>query len=221
MNLEAATAAAVKAILVARERFRGWVEEIRPREGPMGRFHWAVSHTRDASIPSTGYALGAIVMMGLFDEVITDRDRREGTDWIMSHYAGDGQFRDPALLDRVSPDWPRDKPWPSPAMLESANGYASLIKYGAEDIPLRRPAKGLLQSEGWEDMLEFTHGAGPDCPSMSGSTEPTSCSVSCAARSTCRFPMPTNCSTAASSTSIDLTTTSTWTRAASGMPSWS
>ena len=157
LNLEAATDAAVKAILGARERFRGWVEEIRPREGPMGRFHWAVAHTRDASIPSTGYALGAIVMMGLFDEVITDRDRREGTEWIMSHYAGDGQFRDPVLLDRVSPDWPRDKPWPSPAMLESANGYAyaSLIKYGAEDIPARRPAKGLLQSEGWEGMLEF------------------------------------------------------------------
>ena len=157
LNLERATDDAVAAILGARERFRGWVERIRPPGGPRGRFHWAVEHTRDASIPSTGYALGAMAMMGLLDEIITDRDRREGADWIMSRYAGDGQFRDPALLDRVSPDWPPDEPWPSPAMLESANGYAyaSLTRYGASDIPVRQPAKGLLETDGWEGMLEY------------------------------------------------------------------
>ena len=157
LNLETATDDAVEAILGTRERFRAWVERIRPQKGPVGRFHWAIEHTREASIPSTGYALGGMVMMGLFDEVITDGDRREGTDWIMSRYAGDGQFRDPALLDRVSPDWPQDRPWPSPAMLECANGYAyaSLTKYGARDIPVRQPAKGLLENEGWEGMLEF------------------------------------------------------------------
>ena len=157
LNLETATDDAVEAILGARERFREWVEKIRPQKGPRGRFHWAIEHTRDASIPSTGYALGGMVMMGLFDEIITAADRREGTDWIMSRYAGDGQFRDPALLDRVSPDWPQDEPWPSPAMLESANGYAyaSLTRYGARDIPVRQPAKGLLESDGWEGMLEF------------------------------------------------------------------
>jgi hypothetical protein len=157
LDLDAATDEAVEAILGARERFRGWVERIRPREGPRGRFHWAIEHTRDASIPSTGYALGAMAMMGVFDEIITDDDRREGIDWIMSRYAGDGQFRDPALLDRISPDWPKDKPWPSPAMRESSNGYAyaSLTRYGADDIPVRQPAKGLLASDGWEGMLEF------------------------------------------------------------------
>lgn len=157
LNLETSTDDAVEAILGARERFRAWAERIRPQRGPMGRFHWAIEHTRDASIPSTGYALGAMEMMGLFDEVITDADRREGADWIMGRYAGDGQFRDPALLDRVSPGWPKDKPWPSPAMLESANGYAyaSLTRYGAKDIPVRQPAKGWLKTDGWEGMLEF------------------------------------------------------------------
>ncbi len=157
LDLEAAKDAAVGAIRTARERFRDWAERIRPNEEPRGRFHWAIRHTRDASIPSTGYALGGIVMMGLFDEVITDRDRHEGIEWIMSRYVGDGQFRDPALLDRVSPGWPKNQPWPSPAMRESANGYAyaSLQKYGAKDIPVRQPAKGLLQAEGWEGMLEY------------------------------------------------------------------
>ena len=157
LDLDSATAAAVMATLRARERFRGWIEAIRPDGGPRGRFHWAIEHTRDASIPSTGYALGGLVMMGLFPEVITDQDRAEGIDWIMSRYVGDGQFRDPALLDRVSPDWPADQEWPSPAMLECANGYAyaSLTKYGATDIPVRQPAAGLLADDGWQGMLEF------------------------------------------------------------------
>ena len=157
LDLETATDDAVKAILGARERFKKWIDTIRPEDGPLGRFHWAVEHTRDASIPSTGYALGGIVMMGLFDEIITDQDRSEGTEWIMSHYVGDGQFRDPALLDRVSPGWPKEKEWPSPAMLESANGYAyaSLTKYGAQEIPVRQPAKGLLDADGWQAMLKY------------------------------------------------------------------
>lgn len=157
LNLETATDDAVEAILGARERFPAWIERIRPQKGPMGRFHWAIEHTRDASIPSTGYALGVMEMMGLFDEIVTDADRREGADWIMSRYAGNGQFRDPVLLDRVSPDWPKDRPWPSPAMLESANGYAytALIRYGAKDLPVRQPAKGWLKTDGWEGMLAF------------------------------------------------------------------
>jgi len=157
LDLSAATDHAVDTMLAARERFREWVDRIRPQDGPLGRFHWAMEHTREASIPSTGYALGGMAMMGLLDEVITEGDRREGTDWVMSRYAGEGQFRDPALLDRVSPGWPKDEPWPSPAMLESANGYAyaTLNRYGAGDIPVRQPAKGLLDTDGWEGMLRF------------------------------------------------------------------
>jgi hypothetical protein len=157
LDSDAATDAAVASILESRGNFRRWSESIRPRSGPAGRFHWAIQHTRDASIPSTGYALGGLQMMGLLDEVITDDDRREGIQWIMSRYIGDGQFRDPALLDRVSPNWPADKEWPSAAMLECANGYAyaSLIKYGAEDIPKRQPAKGLLAANDWPSMLEY------------------------------------------------------------------
>jgi len=56
LNLETATDDAVEAILGARERFRAWAERIRPQKEPMGRFHWAVEHTRDVSVPSTGYA---------------------------------------------------------------------------------------------------------------------------------------------------------------------
>lgn len=154
---ETTVSRAVEKILESRERFRTWVETIRPDTGPAGRFHWAVRHTRDATIPSTGYALGGITMMGLFDEVITDRDKREGIDWIMSRHVGDGQFRDPALLDRKSPDWPEDQEWPSPSMLECANGYAyaSLTKYGASDIPKRQPAKGVLESNDWQSMLRY------------------------------------------------------------------
>jgi len=156
-DLATAADRAVAAVLTARERFRAWAQALRPDDGPRGRFHWALQHTRDASIPSTGYALGGLATMGLLDEVITDRDRAEGIEWVMSRYAGDGQFRDPALLDRRSPDWPEDEEWPSPAMLESANGYAYAIlnRYGAEDIPVRQPAKGWLSSDGWEGMLEF------------------------------------------------------------------
>ncbi len=157
LNLETATHDAIEAILGARERFRQWIETIRPEKPPLGRFHWALEHTRDASIPSTGYALAGLSMMGLFDEIITDQDRSEGTEWVMSRYVGNGQFRDPALLNRVSADWPKDKEWPSPPMLESANGYAygSLTKYGAKDIPVRQPAKGLLDTDGWQGMLKF------------------------------------------------------------------
>ena len=128
----------------------GWVERIREPEHP-ARMRWAVETTRPGNVAATANVLGGLEYVGLFDRLITDADRRCGVDWVRGMRDAAGQYRDPALVDRRSPDWPADEPWPSPAMLENVTGYARhvLIQYGGDaiDLPLQRPADGWPQPE--------------------------------------------------------------------------
>ncbi len=127
-----------------------WIDSIREPEHPC-RLRWAVETTRPGNVAATANALGGLERVGLFDRTVTAEDRRCGIEWVRDMYVGNAQYRDPALVDRVSPDWPADEPWPSPAMLENVTGYARhvLVQYGgdADELPPRRPADGWPQAE--------------------------------------------------------------------------
>lgn len=122
-----------------------WVSRVRD-ERP-GRIRWAIETTRDANVAATSYTLGGLRKIGIFDEIISDEDRREGVRWIRSLAIGDGQYRDPALVDRKSPDWPAEKPWPDSGMLECNNRYSQnvLREYGSPDEESSPPPPGWPQ----------------------------------------------------------------------------
>lgn len=142
------------------EGMKRWVERVRDRTGRAGRFLWSEVSTRGPNIAATAYLLGGLRKMGLFDQIITDEDRREGVAWVTSLHRGNQQYDDPELLGRRSPDWPADKPWPDPSMQEGVNQYsqACLRSYGVDvaEIPPPPPPPGWPQLEdGPEKALEW------------------------------------------------------------------
>lgn len=127
-----------------------WVEDRRPADGPRGRFTWARQTTRQANVAATAYILGGLRGMGLTDEVITDADREEGAAWVGSMNTDGAQYRDPALVERRSPDWPEDEAWPSAGMMEGLNQYSLNVLHGytpAQPKPQRDPPPGWPQAD--------------------------------------------------------------------------
>lgn len=100
---------------------KSWIEKIRAPQP--GRLKWAIETTRDANVAATSYCLGGLRKMGILDDVWTDSDRAGAEKWIQSMDIGNGQYRDPALINRKTPTWPEDQVWPSPSMLAAINQY--------------------------------------------------------------------------------------------------
>ena len=71
--------------------------------------------------------------------------------WVNALARGDGQYHDPALLDRPSPDWPITQHWPDPAMQEGVNQYAMgvLAGYGVAQTGMFSPYPPLA---GWPQL---------------------------------------------------------------------
>jgi len=155
-SLEALRCEAVEKLLSSGEGIVRWIDNV--RDARPGRIRWAIETTREANVASTAYALSGIRKMGLFDGVITEADKREGIAWIRSMAVGNGEFRDPALVDRRSPDWPADKPWPDSGMSECNNRYAQsiLALYGEPEGSPSPPPPGWPQlGEGPEKALQW------------------------------------------------------------------
>ncbi|HUU23279.1 MAG TPA: hypothetical protein VM389_12165 [Phycisphaerae bacterium] len=55
-----------------------------------------------------------------------------------------GYYRDPALYDRRSPNWPEGDPWPSPAMKLGVTQYARTVlrHYTGQPTPNPPPPEG-------------------------------------------------------------------------------
>jgi hypothetical protein len=118
-------AQAVHALHVAFQSVADWVERVRPEDGIAGRFCWAVKTSRAANVAATHHVLSSLKRMGLFQRLITEADQRQGLAWVeVMHDPTTGRYQDPALLDRPSPRWPEDAPWPSPDMLASVDQHA-------------------------------------------------------------------------------------------------
>lgn len=149
--LESLTGRAVEALDTWLPRTKGWTNRMRPEDDTPGRFRWAVETTREANVGSTSNILGGLRLLGLLDEMITADDRRAGAEWIRSMHIGDEQYRDPALMDRKSPGWPEDEPWPSPGMLNGLNCRARMIldlyEGNAEQRPPVNPPPGWPQPD--------------------------------------------------------------------------
>lgn len=130
----------------AAARVVGWVPQL--REAP-GRFRWARESTRGANVAATAYLLMGLQRMGIQGRVITPDDTASGIAWARAMHRGNGQYYDPALLDRPTPGWPADKPWPDPAMQEGVNQYAhsTLKGYGVDmaELPPPEPPPGWPQ----------------------------------------------------------------------------
>lgn len=107
---------------------RDWAERMRPADGTSGRFLWAVQTNRHANIGSTFYVLGGIKRAGLLQTFFTDTDRLAGLDWLAGMEQEGGQFVDPAIWDRLAPNWPAIQPWPSAPMKATINQYAQGIR---------------------------------------------------------------------------------------------
>jgi hypothetical protein len=127
---------------------RVWGNRVRPTDGTPGRFRWALDTTREANVAATRYAVNALERARLLDTVWTEKDRAACAEWLQSMYMPEnGVFRDPAIYDRRSPEWPADEPWPSPSMAEVINKYALDLWTKATDecdagLPKPQPAPG-------------------------------------------------------------------------------
>ncbi|MFP4026831.1 MAG: hypothetical protein ACLFWL_03480 [Candidatus Brocadiia bacterium] len=134
-----------------------WTESVRPYDGTRGRFRWANESTRDANVAATAYILGGSDKMGIKDRIWTNEDRQAGEEWIRAMHIGDQQYRDPALMERRSPNWPDDKPWPSPAMLGGINQYARNVLKSCvnniEELPPDSPPPGWPQATDNPDLM--------------------------------------------------------------------
>lgn len=104
-----------------------WIERLRPEDGARGRFRWALETTRPANVGASGNILCSLRVMGLFDDVVTDEDTEAGIAWIESMKTDDGYFLDPALMERKTPGWADDEPWPSSAMIGASTAYATNV----------------------------------------------------------------------------------------------
>jgi len=137
------------------ESMRGWVESVRPPDGARGRFLWARETTRPANVASSAYILNSLRMMGA-EDIITDQDRDEGIAWVQSFHLGEGQYRDPAILDREPPGWGRD--WPDAPLLVVVNGYSQTVlrALGCEcELPRPEPPEGIPQAHEADKALDY------------------------------------------------------------------
>ena len=136
---------AVDKLARAGEEVKRWISSV--RDDAPGRIRWAIKTSRDANVAATAYTLSGLRKIGILDEIITDEDRAEGIRWIRSMATTDGEYRDPALVDRKSPDWPAEKPWPDSGMLECNNRYAQTVlrEYGSPDDEQSPPPPGWPQ----------------------------------------------------------------------------
>lgn len=126
---------ALERLEAVRKPLADWTRSVRPADGAPGRFRWAIASTRPANVAATAYIVNGLRHAGLADAVLTEADRRAGTEWVRSMNIGNEQYRDPALLDRRTPGWPESQPWPSPAMLEGVNQYARIVLNTYADTP--------------------------------------------------------------------------------------
>jgi hypothetical protein len=158
--LEELSAEAADALSGIVPSVREWIGMVRPIDGTPGRLRWAIETTRQANVAATAYALGGLERMGVLDDVWSAEDRRAGAEWIRSMHIGNEQYRDPALMERTTPNWPEDEPWPSPAMLGGINQYArkvlSLCVDDVEELPPDNPPPGWPQpGDSPNTMLEW------------------------------------------------------------------
>lgn len=159
-SLENLQEQAIESLNSVSEDFKKWVEKVRKPDCP-GRFYWAIEHTRDANVASTAYLVGGLRKMGLFDEVITEEDKKEGAAWIQAMKVGDEQYRDPALVNRKPPNWNDDEPWPAPALLGGINQYArnalgAYLPEGKKQLPPEQPPPGWpTVNDSPESMLKW------------------------------------------------------------------
>ncbi len=130
-----------------------WAGRMRPQDGTKGRFRWAMQTTRDANIGSTAYVLGGIKRAGLIKTFLSGADRAAALDWLAGMEHENGQFVDPALWDRPSPDWPADQPWPSAPMKATINQYAQGIRGICRDEEVDDLGTS-LPPPGWPQMQD-------------------------------------------------------------------
>jgi len=140
---------AIERLDEATEGIKNWTERIRPEDGTAGRFRWAVQSTRDANVAGTKYVLGALQGIGIYDNVITEEDKKAGIEWIRSIHLGNEQYRDPVICDQEPPDWPENQAWPSPSMQMIINQYAQgvLRSYSGTKFPSPPPPEGWPQPD--------------------------------------------------------------------------
>lgn len=151
---------AVEALESALPPVLNWTQKVRPEDGTPGRFRWALESTRPANVAATAYILGGLGKMGVRERVWTEEDRRAGREWIRGMHVGNQQYRDPALMERPSPDWPEEEARPSPAMLCGINQYArNVLKHCVEEVeelPPDNPPPGWPQADDDPaEMLEW------------------------------------------------------------------
>ncbi len=151
-SLAALTRRAIDALCAVLPGVKAWCEKVRPAGGELGRFRWALQTTRGANVAGTAYVLGGLRKMGILDDVFTDADRRAAVEWVRSMCVGNEQYRDPALMNRKTPGWPDDEPWPSPAMLNGINQYARNVlsvslPQSKEELPALEPPPGWPQAD--------------------------------------------------------------------------
>ena len=96
-SLETLTERAIEELNAAADGIKAWVNKIRPADGSRGRFRWAVECNHPANFPSTAYILEGLDYVGIFDEVITEEDRKAGIEWILSTRKPNGDYHDAAI----------------------------------------------------------------------------------------------------------------------------
>jgi hypothetical protein len=148
-DLDALVTRAVASLHSIGDSLVAWAQQVRATDGAPGRFRWALETTRPANVAASAYLVTGLARMGLFDRVVTPADRQAGIAWVQAMDRGNGQYHDPALLDRPTPGWPAGKPWPAPTMQVSINQYAvNLLKaYGQPVAAAPEPPVGLPQAD--------------------------------------------------------------------------
>ncbi|NUP98966.1 MAG: hypothetical protein HUU35_03810 [Armatimonadetes bacterium] len=139
------------------QTLREWAETLRPETGERGRFRWARQSTRDANVAASGYMMLGLRNLGALD-LLTAADRAEGTAWVEAMHLGQQQYRDPAILDRRPDNWPADRPFPDPALLQTINQYAQqTLRYlgSGQKLPLPDPPPGIPQRHESERALDY------------------------------------------------------------------
>jgi len=156
-SLSSLTECAAERLAKSADGIKKWVELVRPKDGLQGRFCWAEQTTREANVASTSYVLGGLRKMGIFNDVITPEDKKEGIVWVQSMHMGNEQYWDTALCNRKTPEWPQGEPWPSPFMQVGMNQYAQgvLRAYGIEDLPPAPPPEGIPRMEEADKAIEW------------------------------------------------------------------
>lgn len=123
---------AAEELQLTNEGLKKWFQLIRPDEGPLGRFKPCVKTTRAPNILTTKNALSTDIMKAS----LTDREKREGIEWVKSLYAGDGKYVDPVITCRRPIDYPAELPYPAPGTQELINRFSVTIRgvYGDRSV---------------------------------------------------------------------------------------